>query len=234
MDDKYVYYFSQKKKKYSSLTNIIYKLVYILALPIWNFILPIYSFWHFDDFSWGETRKVNGDTRKDKNSKMLEDEENQKFRLEKNNITVQRKLWHIWEKEKLTLPSAEKLKRVIQVEPDIISEPKRTRQIVDTPPLQPLQLKKKQPLQSPPQQIHNYNIYNVNHSPQQQCVQTAKIITDYSQQPKSILSRRDQTAGSMLLPQTLYQQQQRHQFLERQQHYIYQDYNRYYNQNNFY
>ncbi|GAA5803123.1 hypothetical protein HPULCUR_008598 [Helicostylum pulchrum] len=178
------------------ISYIFWMIIYILALPIWNFILPIYSFWHFDDFSWGETRKVNGDTRKDKNSKMLEDEENQKFRLEKNNITVQRKLWHIWEKEKLTLPSAEKLKRVIQVEPDIISEPKRTRQIVDTPPLQPLQLKKKQPLQSPPQQIHNYNIYNVNHSPQQQCVQTAKIITDYSQQPKSILSRRDQTAGT--------------------------------------
>ncbi|KAI9204203.1 chitin synthase [Polychytrium aggregatum] len=36
--------------------------IYILALPIWNFVLPMYAFWHFDDFSWGETRKVNGDT----------------------------------------------------------------------------------------------------------------------------------------------------------------------------
>jgi chitin synthase len=27
--------------------------VYLLALPIWNFALPLYSFWHFDDFSWG-------------------------------------------------------------------------------------------------------------------------------------------------------------------------------------
>lgn len=34
-------------------------LVYILALPIWNFVLPMYAFWHFDDFSWGETRKLD-------------------------------------------------------------------------------------------------------------------------------------------------------------------------------
>lgn len=31
---------------------------YLCALPIWNFVLPVYSFWHFDDFSWGETRYV--------------------------------------------------------------------------------------------------------------------------------------------------------------------------------
>jgi chitin synthase len=30
--------------------------IYLAALPIWNFILPVYAFWHFDDFSWGETR----------------------------------------------------------------------------------------------------------------------------------------------------------------------------------
>ncbi|KAI8825108.1 chitin synthase-domain-containing protein [Fimicolochytrium jonesii] len=35
--------------------------VYILALPVWQFILPLYSFWHFDDFSWGETRVVTGE-----------------------------------------------------------------------------------------------------------------------------------------------------------------------------
>lgn len=36
-------------------------IVYIFSLPIWNFVLPTYAFWHFDDFSWGETRKVIGD-----------------------------------------------------------------------------------------------------------------------------------------------------------------------------
>ncbi|SJL02973.1 related to Chitin synthase 5 [Armillaria ostoyae] len=36
-------------------------LVYLLSLPVWNGILPAYAFWHFDDFSWGQTRKVAGD-----------------------------------------------------------------------------------------------------------------------------------------------------------------------------
>ncbi|KAJ7075591.1 chitin synthase [Mycena belliarum] len=36
-------------------------LIYLLSLPIWNGILPAYAFWHFDDFSWGQTRKVAGD-----------------------------------------------------------------------------------------------------------------------------------------------------------------------------
>jgi len=37
--------------------------IYLLALPVWNFILPVYAFWHFDDFSWGETRKVEGEAK---------------------------------------------------------------------------------------------------------------------------------------------------------------------------
>ncbi|GAA5837418.1 hypothetical protein JCM11251_002103 [Rhodosporidiobolus azoricus] len=36
-------------------------LVYLIALPIWNLILPVYAFSKFDDFSWGETRKVAGE-----------------------------------------------------------------------------------------------------------------------------------------------------------------------------
>jgi chitin synthase len=31
---------------------IVWMIVYILALPIWNLVLPLYAFWHFDDFSW--------------------------------------------------------------------------------------------------------------------------------------------------------------------------------------
>ncbi|AMD22063.1 HGL277Wp [Eremothecium sinecaudum] len=34
--------------------------LYLIALPIWNFVLPTYSFWKFDDFSWGDTRQVAG------------------------------------------------------------------------------------------------------------------------------------------------------------------------------
>jgi len=33
----------------------------IMAMPLFNFILPLYSFWHFDDFSWGNTRLVVGE-----------------------------------------------------------------------------------------------------------------------------------------------------------------------------
>lgn len=36
-------------------------LIYLCSLPIWNFVLPAYAFWHFDDFSWGETRKIEGE-----------------------------------------------------------------------------------------------------------------------------------------------------------------------------
>lgn len=32
--------------------------IYLLSLPIWNFVLPAYAFWKFDDFSWGDTRKT--------------------------------------------------------------------------------------------------------------------------------------------------------------------------------
>ncbi|ORY25238.1 chitin synthase-domain-containing protein [Naematelia encephala] len=36
-------------------------LMYLLSLPIWNLVLPSYAFWHMDDFTWGETRKVAGE-----------------------------------------------------------------------------------------------------------------------------------------------------------------------------
>jgi chitin synthase len=36
-------------------------IIYILAYPIYSFILPVYSFWKQDDFSWGNTRVVIGE-----------------------------------------------------------------------------------------------------------------------------------------------------------------------------
>lgn len=39
---------------------LVWMLIYLAALPVWNFILPMYAYWHFDDFSWGETRAVVG------------------------------------------------------------------------------------------------------------------------------------------------------------------------------
>uniref|UniRef100_V5EKX4 chitin synthase n=2 Tax=Kalmanozyma brasiliensis (strain GHG001) TaxID=1365824 RepID=V5EKX4_KALBG len=40
-------------------------LIYLCSLPIWNFVLPMYAYWHMDDFSWGATRVVQGDNKKD-------------------------------------------------------------------------------------------------------------------------------------------------------------------------
>ncbi|KAJ9049493.1 Chitin synthase, class 6 [Entomophthora muscae] len=34
---------------------------YLLGMGLFNFYIPIYSYWHFDDFSWGNTRVVVGE-----------------------------------------------------------------------------------------------------------------------------------------------------------------------------
>jgi chitin synthase len=36
-------------------------ILYILAIPVFSFALPLYSFWHMDDFNWGNTRVVAGE-----------------------------------------------------------------------------------------------------------------------------------------------------------------------------
>ncbi|KAI9188436.1 Chitin synthase, class 3 [Blastocladiella emersonii ATCC 22665] len=40
---------------------VFWMLVYLVALPIWNFVLPAYAFWHQDDATWGATRRIHGD-----------------------------------------------------------------------------------------------------------------------------------------------------------------------------
>ncbi|CAO3687737.1 unnamed protein product [Rhizopus stolonifer] len=46
--------------------HIGWMIFYVLAIPVFSFFLPIYSFWHFDDFSWGNTRVVVGDNQQKK------------------------------------------------------------------------------------------------------------------------------------------------------------------------
>lgn len=48
-------------------------IIYILAFPVYSFILPIYSFWNQDNFSWGNTRVVIGE--KGKKQLVAEDDE---------------------------------------------------------------------------------------------------------------------------------------------------------------
>ena len=39
-------------------------LFYIIAIPAFSLFLPLYSFWRMDDFSWGQTRVVLGESGK--------------------------------------------------------------------------------------------------------------------------------------------------------------------------
>jgi chitin synthase len=41
--------------------HIGWMIIYMLGYPIYSFVLPVYSFWKQDDFSWGNTRVVIGE-----------------------------------------------------------------------------------------------------------------------------------------------------------------------------
>ncbi|KAK4180383.1 chitin synthase-domain-containing protein [Triangularia setosa] len=47
-----------------SWSYVVWMIIYLFSLPIWNFVLPTYAFWKFDDFSWGDTRKTAGEKTK--------------------------------------------------------------------------------------------------------------------------------------------------------------------------
>ncbi|ORX76952.1 hypothetical protein K493DRAFT_245835 [Basidiobolus meristosporus CBS 931.73] len=51
------------------LIYVVWMMIYLIALPVWNLVLPVYAYWHFDDFSWGETRKIEGEGNDDDHSK---------------------------------------------------------------------------------------------------------------------------------------------------------------------
>jgi len=88
------------------LIYIMWMLIYLIALPVWNFVLPVYAFWHFDDFSWGETRKTVGDVKGESHG----DTEG-----EFDHSTIAMKRWNEWEKERRkTLRSTVNVVSVIQ------------------------------------------------------------------------------------------------------------------------
>ncbi|ORY66419.1 glycosyltransferase family 2 protein [Pseudomassariella vexata] len=47
-----------------SWSYVVWMCIYLVSLPVWNFVLPTYAFWKFDDFSWGDTRKTAGEKTK--------------------------------------------------------------------------------------------------------------------------------------------------------------------------
>ncbi|KAG0238319.1 Chitin synthase, class 3 [Actinomortierella wolfii] len=65
--------------------------VYLASLFIWNFVLPAYAYWHFDDFSWGQTRMVAGET-------AGTDHGAKEGQFDSSHITMKR--WGEWERER--------------------------------------------------------------------------------------------------------------------------------------
>jgi chitin synthase len=66
-------------------------LIYLFSLPIWNFVLPVYAYWHFDDFSWGQTRKVEGE---------IAGADHSRKEGEFDSTQIVMKRWAEWEREK--------------------------------------------------------------------------------------------------------------------------------------
>lgn len=79
-----------------SWSYVLWMFIYLLSLPIWNFVLPAYAFWKFDDFSWGETRKTDGESRKTK--------EEQAGEFDSSQITMKR--WAEFERDKRSRSTA--------------------------------------------------------------------------------------------------------------------------------
>ena len=79
--------------------------VYLLSLPVWNFVLPTYAFWKFDDFSWGDTRKTSGEKTK-KAGLEYEGE------FDSSKITMRR--WHDFEAGKAHTPPLTMLVTVVR------------------------------------------------------------------------------------------------------------------------
>lgn len=79
---------------------VLWMIIYLFSLPIWNLVLPSYAYWKFDDFSWGDTRKTAGEKTK-KAGIEYEGE------FDSSKITMKR--WGDFEKGKMTLDRAVKI-----------------------------------------------------------------------------------------------------------------------------
>jgi len=73
------------------LIYVSWMMVYLGSLFVWNFVLPAYAFWHFDDFSWGQTRMVAGEVAGG-------DHSNKEGQFDSSHIIMKR--WGEWERER--------------------------------------------------------------------------------------------------------------------------------------
>ncbi|MCO5583292.1 hypothetical protein L7F22_037202 [Adiantum nelumboides] len=84
---------------------IIWMLIYIVGTPVWTLFLPLYSFWHMDDFSWGNTRVVMGE----KGQKIVKHDEG---KFDPNEIPEQ--TWQAYEEELWERNSARSIGEIIE------------------------------------------------------------------------------------------------------------------------
>ncbi|KAF9289779.1 glycosyltransferase family 2 protein [Linnemannia elongata] len=73
------------------LVYVSWMLVYLCSIFVWNFVLPAYAYWHFDDFSWGQTRMVAGEV-------AGADHGGKEGQFDSSHITMKR--WGEWERER--------------------------------------------------------------------------------------------------------------------------------------
>lgn len=95
---------------------IAWMFVYLLALPVWNLILPLYAFWHFDDFSWGQTRVVAGEGEGKGGGHGEKEGE-----FDTSAITMRK--WNEWERERRGGTAADSLRQSRYVPPMNTSSP---------------------------------------------------------------------------------------------------------------
>ncbi|RKO94774.1 chitin synthase-domain-containing protein [Blyttiomyces helicus] len=108
---------------------VYWMLVYLLALPVWNFVLPVYAFWHFDDFSWGQTRKVEGEDDKghgESDGKVMRADEVVFRRWVDWETERRRNVAREWLREKTALRSKTEENDITESESAGLTVPKRT------------------------------------------------------------------------------------------------------------
>ncbi|KAF8934754.1 hypothetical protein BGZ58_005466, partial [Dissophora ornata] len=76
--------------------------IYMLAIPLFSFFIPVYSFWHFDDFSWGNTRMVVDESGNAKKVVIIGDDE-EPF----NEKMIPMKKWSVYEQEMWEIDSVD-------------------------------------------------------------------------------------------------------------------------------
>ncbi|KAJ1570006.1 Chitin synthase, class 3 [Nowakowskiella sp. JEL0078] len=142
----------------SRLIYVFWMFLYLLSLPVWNFILPVYAFWNFDDFTWGETRKTLSDKKGEDHGKREGD-------FDGSGIHMRR--WSEWLKER---------KREVEEEAEHQEEQRRQRlyqqqqqMYQSTPTIPALAI---------PQQNNRHSVFIAKQSPQPQYNQSPTMSLD--------------------------------------------------------